>query len=197
MLCFFAAFAFLLLLKHGDVEINPGPKKKEARFFSCFHWNVNSILAHNKLSLLEAYNTVHKYDILCISETYLDSSVSLDDITLSLPVIILFNLIILAICLYYKENLSLISINVPFLSQCVLCEVTLQIRKGQVIVIYRSPSQSTVEFDEFLSNFENLFNFVKGLKPLYIKLPIDDWQALAANSCQWLPIIYQQITNAP
>ena len=25
MLCFFAAFAFLLLLKHGDVEINPGP----------------------------------------------------------------------------------------------------------------------------------------------------------------------------
>ena len=53
MSCFFAAFAFLLLLKHGDVEINPGPKKKEARFFSCFHWNVNSILGHNKLSLLE------------------------------------------------------------------------------------------------------------------------------------------------
>ena len=94
---FFCSFAFLLLLKHGDVEINPGPKKKEARFFSCFHWNVNSILAHNKLSLLEAYNTVHKYDILCISETYLDSSVSLDDTTLSLPVIILFNLIIVAI----------------------------------------------------------------------------------------------------
>ena len=45
MLCFFAAFAFLLLLKHGDVEINSGPKKKEARFFSCFHCNVNSILA--------------------------------------------------------------------------------------------------------------------------------------------------------
>ena len=82
---FFAAFAFLLLLKYGDVEINPGPKRKGTRFFSCFHWNVNSILAHNKLSLLEAYNTVHKYDILCISETYLDSSVSVDDTTLSLP----------------------------------------------------------------------------------------------------------------
>ena len=54
MLFFFAALAFLLLLKHGDVEINPGPKKKEARFFSCLHWNVNSILAYNKLSLLEA-----------------------------------------------------------------------------------------------------------------------------------------------
>ena len=54
ILCFFAVFAFLLLLKQGDVEINLGHKKKETRFFSCFHWNVNSILAHNKLSLLEA-----------------------------------------------------------------------------------------------------------------------------------------------
>ena len=79
---FFAVFAFLLLLKHRDVEINPGPKKKETRFFSCLHWN--SILAHNKLTLLEAYNTIHQYDILCISETYLDSSVAIDDITLSL-----------------------------------------------------------------------------------------------------------------
>ena len=85
MLCFFAAFTFLLLLQHGDVEVNPRPKKKEVRFFSCFHWNLNSILAHNKLSLLEAYNTIHKYDILCISETYLDFSVSVDDTTLSLP----------------------------------------------------------------------------------------------------------------
>ena len=63
MLCFFAAFAFLLLLKHGHVEVNPGLKKKEVRSFSCFHWNLNSIVAHNKLSLLEAYNTIHKYDI--------------------------------------------------------------------------------------------------------------------------------------
>ena len=64
ILCFYVVFAFLLLLKHGDVEINPGPKKKETRFFSCLHWNINSILAHNKLTLLQAYNTIHQYDIL-------------------------------------------------------------------------------------------------------------------------------------
>ena len=46
--------------------------------------NVNSMLAHNKLSLMEAYNTIHKY-ILWISETYLDSSVSVDDTSLFLP----------------------------------------------------------------------------------------------------------------
>ena len=33
ILCFHAAFAFLLLLKHGDVEIKPGPKKKKTIFF--------------------------------------------------------------------------------------------------------------------------------------------------------------------
>ena len=85
LLLYYALFAFLLVLKHRDIETNPGPKKKETRFFSCLHWNINSILAHNKLTLLQAYNTIHQYDILCISETYLDSSISNDDTTLSLP----------------------------------------------------------------------------------------------------------------
>ena len=32
-----------------------------------------------KLSSIAAYNTIHKYDFTCISETYLDSSVRTDD----------------------------------------------------------------------------------------------------------------------
>ena len=32
-----------------------------------------------KISLLKAYITVHKYDIICLSETYLDSSTRPDD----------------------------------------------------------------------------------------------------------------------
>ena len=50
----------MLLLTHGDIETNPGPKPKTNRF-SCCHWNVNSIVAH-KLSLLSAYNTLHKFE---------------------------------------------------------------------------------------------------------------------------------------
>ena len=117
---------FLLLQKNADVEINPGPKKKETRFFSCLHWNVNSILAYNKQSLLEAYNTIHQYNILSISEIYLDSSVSLDNTTLSISC---YNFAWSdhpshfkrdGICLYYKEKLSFRIINVSFLSQCVM-----------------------------------------------------------------------------
>ena len=53
-----------------------------------------------------------------------------------------------------------------FLSvQCALYEVTFQTQKGYIIVIYQSPSQSTVELDELLSNFESLLNLFKGFKP--------------------------------
>ena len=189
ILCFYAVFAFLLLLKHGDVEINPGPKKKETTFFSCLHRNINSILAHNKLTLLQAYNTIHQYDILCISETYLDSFISNDDTPLSLPGYNLArsdhpgNVKRGGVCLYYKEKLSLRMINVSFLSQCVLCEVTPQRQKGYVIVIYRSPSQTAVEFDEFLSNLEKLLNFVKQSQPSFTII-LGDFNA---RSKSWWP----------
>ena len=156
------------------------------------HGNVNSILAHNKLTLLEAYNTIYQYDILCISETYLDSSVSNDDTTLSLPGYNLArsnhpsNVKRVGVCLYYKEKLYLRMINVSFLSQCVLCEVTLQKQKGYEIVIYRFLSKTAVEFDEFLSILEKLLNFVKQLQPFFTII-LGDFHARSKS--RWLDYI--------
>ena len=59
----------------GTLKPTLGLQKNPSNYFSCCHWNVSSILAHNKISLLTAYNTVQKFDIICISETYLDSTV--------------------------------------------------------------------------------------------------------------------------
>ena len=53
-----------------------------SNYSSCCHWNANSILAHNKISLWTAYNTVKKFDIICIPGTYLDSTV--DDKTIKI-----------------------------------------------------------------------------------------------------------------
>ena len=39
---------FLLLLLHGDIEPNPGTKRKEQTYFLLCHWNVNSFVAHKK-----------------------------------------------------------------------------------------------------------------------------------------------------
>ena len=71
----------ILLLQHGDIETNPGPQKEKKEDFSCCHWNVNSHIACNlsKLFQLEAYNSVHKYDFICISETFFGSSIQEGD----------------------------------------------------------------------------------------------------------------------
>ena len=72
----------IVLIICGDNELNPGPKKdKSCDNFSLCHWNLHSIAANDfsKLFLLEAYKARHMYDIICLSETYLDSSVPYDD----------------------------------------------------------------------------------------------------------------------
>ena len=75
----------LLITLIGDVELNPGPKRNAAQTFSICQWNLNSICAHNfaKLSLLRAYASVHKFDIICLSETYLDSSIDNENLEIS------------------------------------------------------------------------------------------------------------------
>ena len=124
------AFLILLLLSHGDIELNPGSMRK----ISCCHWNVNSILAHDKLPLIKSYNTVQKYDIICISETFLDSSAN--ENSLLIPGYHLLradhpnNLKKGDVCLYFKENLSLRQIETPYFSECILCELTIPNKVG-------------------------------------------------------------------
>ena len=71
----------------SDIEENPGPKPNSCEYLSICHWNLNSISAHNfiKLSLLRAYISINKIDIICLSETYLDSSISSYNDNLELP----------------------------------------------------------------------------------------------------------------
>ena len=74
---FISLCGITLLLICADAELNHGPKKSESYCnFSLCHWNLNSITAHNfsKILLIEAYNVQHKFGMICISQTYLDSS---------------------------------------------------------------------------------------------------------------------------
>ena len=77
----------LLILLSVDVELNPGPKRVFTSNISICHWNLNSISAHKytKLFLLKAYIAIHKFDIICLSETYFNSSTTSDDDNLEIP----------------------------------------------------------------------------------------------------------------
>ena len=70
-----------LILQHGDTEPNPGQRGKHSQYFSFCHWNLNSLPARNyaKVLLLQAFNTLHKFELIYLSETYLDSSISTEE----------------------------------------------------------------------------------------------------------------------
>ena len=58
----------------------------------------------------------------------------------------------------YKESLAVRVLNITFLTKCLVCEVTMQNKKRYVAVVYRSPSQTTSEFESFLSGLEDLLS---------------------------------------
>ena len=104
----------------GDVEENPGPKPSSNKIFSICHWNLNSISAHNyiKPSLLRAYLSTHRFDVICLSETYLDSDTSHEDANLE---IVGYTLIRAdhpsntkrgGACLYYRNSLAFQLLNI-------------------------------------------------------------------------------------
>ena len=72
-----------LLFRCGDIEANPGPKYSSLTF--C-HWNLNGLTTHNsiKISLLQAYITQHNYDLICLSETFPNSSIETNNDRISI-----------------------------------------------------------------------------------------------------------------
>ena len=74
-----------LFLKSGDIESNTEPRKSSTLKFC--HWNLNGLAAYEftKLALLEGYINVNDIDIIWLSETFLDSSIPIDNNRLSIP----------------------------------------------------------------------------------------------------------------
>ena len=56
-------------------------KPSSSQGCSICHWNFNNIAEHNyiELALLRAYVSTHKFDVISVSETYLNSDTSTVD----------------------------------------------------------------------------------------------------------------------
>ena len=78
---------FIIIKQSGDIKENSGPLYNSCQSFSIFHWNLNSTYAQNfvKLSLLCACIATNHCNILCLSETFLDSGILSDDLNLDIP----------------------------------------------------------------------------------------------------------------
>ena len=150
-----------LVILGGYVEENSGPKNHFSECLSICHWNLNSILTHDysKLLLLKAYILVNKFNIICLSETYFDSSVLLDD-----NLVIPGNSLVCSdhpsntkprgVCLYYKNYLPLRVLSISYLKKCLNFELKTGNRYCNFFALYRSRSQCQDEFESFSYNFE-------------------------------------------
>ena len=128
-------YMFILLQCHGDIEKNPDPRKLKIKSLSACYWNLNSLPAHNfsKLTQLKACISMYKHGFICLSETYLDSSVS--DSFLKIDG---YNLVRSdhpndnkrgGVCIYYKESLSVRVMNLSYFEEALLLELTYHNKK--------------------------------------------------------------------
>ena len=74
----------MLLLESGDIETNPGPKRSSIIKFC--HWNLNGLAVHDfvKMPVIDNATQQHNFDIICLSENFLDSSIDISDTRLNI-----------------------------------------------------------------------------------------------------------------
>ena len=172
----------------GDDEENPGSKPGSSKSFSICHWNLSSISAHNyiKLSLVRAYVSTHKFDIICISGTYLNSDTSTVDENLE---IIGYTLITAdhssntkrrGVCIYYKHSLAFRLLDICYLDKCINFETLVGGKLSNFISLYHLPSQSPDVFEKFADNFELNLDKIANKNP-YLIVILGDFNAKSSH----------------
>ena len=110
--------------------------------------------------LLRAYISVNKFDIICLSETYLDSSILSNDGNLEVPV---YNLARAdnpnntkrgGVCIYYLNSLPLKVLDIQFLNEGINFEINIGGQVRNFLCLYRSPSETRETFETFADNLE-------------------------------------------
>ena len=138
------------------------------------------------MSLHRAYISVNKIDIICLSETYLDSSIPSDDDNLELPG---YNLVRAdnptntkrgGVCIYYHNSLPLKVIDIQFLNECINFEIRIGGKLCSFLCLYRSPSQTRDIFETFADNFELTLDTIVNKNPFLI-VALGDFNAKTTN----------------
>ena len=135
--------------------------------------------------LFLAYISTHKFDIICLSETFFDSSLSDDYPRLSLKGYSLIrfdhpnNIKQGGVCIYYKNHL----IPKPAMTQlteCLVSELKINNKKCFITVLNRSPSQSIKTFDVFKKTLGQTITNINNNNP-YKTVFLGDFNARNRN----------------
>ena len=171
--CFFnTIFSRILLVNSGDIETNPGPGNSSPIKFC--HWNLNGLPAHDfiKVPLIEAFTSTHNFDILCLSETFLDSAIDFNDENINIDGYSILRADHLSnnkrggVCIYFKQSLPLIRRDdLSTMQEAIVTEISVKNETCFFTCFYRSPSQSHDEFENFCSELNLLLTNINNNQP--------------------------------
>ena len=88
------------------------------------------------------------------------------------------------VCIYYKESLPIKMLNINYLQQCICFDLKIG-STSTIVSLYRSPSQSVDEFDNFLNKL-NLTMELITQKNLFLTVLIGDFNARLSNGGQMI-----------
>ena len=185
----------LVISLSNDVSENPGPihidQEADSPYFSFCNWNLNTLSKNgfSRLSLLQAHNLHHKYDIISLCET----SLGLDEIVPS-------NIIqgyqyhpcnhpsgekrggVGILC---KDTLAIKIRNDLSFDECLVAELKIDKKKIFFTVLYRNPihKANSFEFLSFMDNLSDLHSKIVIENP-YLIIFTGDFNA---HSIHWWP----------
>ena len=67
---------------------------------------------------------------------------------------------------YFKESMPVSCLPNPYLKECLIFEVSINNKRGYVISMCRSPSQTSDDFNSFTTNLEKLVINISSTDPL-------------------------------
>ena len=121
---------------------------------------------------MEAFITSNNFDLVCLSESYLDSTIPNDDINIQINGYSLLradhpnDIKRRRVCIYFKESLPLIRRNdLTNVKDCIVAEINVNNEKCFFTCLYRSPSQNHDELERFCDNFGLLLSNINDLHP--------------------------------
>ena len=148
----------------GDIHPNPGPNSippynTNQSNFTIVHLNIRSLLAPHKLNdLIDFVTVMHDFDIVTLSETYLDNTIPNEKI--NIPGYDVYrndrNRHGGGVCTYIKTSIPhkvVTDLNNP-LHESIWLEVFFGTHKHLVGCFYRPPGQLVAEVDLFLDAFQ-------------------------------------------
>ena len=117
-------------------------------------------------------SVTHDYDVICLLETFLNSTNSNDDERINIKG---HNLLRVdcpsnkkrgGVCMYYKEHLPIIKRDdLCTLKECLVMEIRVDQKKFFFSCLYRSPGQKQDEFEEFYNDLNLLLFNINDVNP--------------------------------